>query len=168
MNKIYINNNNENGIQIKESNNNTFDQITSNGNSDKDFHFIKSDNTLIRDSFNIYYYSREYQGSKLHIENSTYGKIEFLENVYIDKYYYTYKNQGKKISDEIKISNNSLEVNTTANPYLNVPAKLTLYNIPEIENATIFRDGVICKNCYNITPLNQPNVFIVQDSLIIQ
>jgi uncharacterized protein (TIGR03790 family) len=158
LNKIYINNNIINGIKVVESENNTFSQITANRNSDKDFYFAKSDNTLIKDSFNITYYSKDYQKSKLQIENSTYGKIEFIEKVYTDKYYYYYTNLGKNILEEIKISNNSIEVNSTKNPYLNVPAKITLYNLPIIENPVIFKNGIFCTTCYNYTPLNQPNV----------
>ncbi len=80
--------------------------------------------------------------SNIILENTDWGKIEFLENVNVTDD----ENSGDNEVDldtNVNISENKIEINSTALPNFNKPATLYLYNLALI-NPRILRDGSVC------------------------
>jgi parallel beta-helix repeat protein len=90
--------------------------------------------------------------SKIMIKDSTFGEIKFLNAI---------NGTGTNLTNDIRIRNNSVTVESNNNPGLNRSANVTLYNIgntgfnlPQLQ-----RDGVDCGSvCANFTALNSGNV----------
>jgi len=73
--------------------------------------------------------------TNLVIEKSSYGKINFSESVNLSG--------GADINTHVNISNNRIEINSTALPALNKSATLILYNL-SFTDPRVLRDGVAC------------------------
>jgi len=149
--------------------NNTFNNISIRNSADYDVYFAASSNTFndtkfVNMSIGSYALADEdcdiegmngcfYRGAgNLIIENTQYGKIEFLSNV---------SGSGTNLSNDIRISDNSAFVRSDLNPGLNVPANITLYNIGDrgFQNPEILKNGFPCgDSCYNFTPLDAETV----------
>ncbi len=83
----------------------------------------------------------------LTFENMTSGKIRFAENVTLEGI--------ANINDYVKISDNRIEINSSALPALNKTATLFIYNLT-YANPRIIRDGVVCpsETCAIISYVN--------------
>jgi hypothetical protein len=80
------------------------------------------------------------------------GKVEFLEGIHTN-------GTNRSINQDIVFGNNSIYVNSTGNPGLNVSANLTLYNVPtNFVNPAIYKNNIPCLDCYNFTPLDSSTV----------
>ncbi|MEK6758000.1 MAG: hypothetical protein AABX88_02625, partial [Nanoarchaeota archaeon] len=73
--------------------------------------------------------------TNLLIEDANYGLINFSVSVDLSN--------GTNIDEYVNISNNRIEINSSALPALNVSARLTLYNL-SFTDPRILRDGSVC------------------------
>lgn len=100
-------------------------------------------------------YSFTGDGSLMVFENTTYGKIDFLNLV---------NGSGSNLignqNSDIVFGNNSVFVNSTSNYGLNRSANVTLYNIGHrgFTNPMILKNGAVCEDCYNFTSLDADSV----------
>ncbi|MAF99061.1 MAG: hypothetical protein CMH61_00460 [Nanoarchaeota archaeon] len=93
-----------------------------------------------------------FNSTKIYFERSTLGIVKFLDFI---------NGTGTNLSNDIRIENNSIVVESGNNSGLNKPANLTLYGVP-----TNYTDPVILKDyaecaapaCYNYTSLNAGTV----------
>ncbi len=124
LNITIINNtilNNSRGLYIYDSQA-VVENITSiNLATDIKLESIPSDSggIAIRDSYIENY---TFTSAKFSIENSSAGKLQFLQDQNVTE-------AGDNLMEDIKITNNYIFVNVSAHPGLNVSANLTLYNI---------------------------------------
>jgi parallel beta-helix repeat protein len=88
--------------------------------------------------------SYSFGSASLIFEDSNEGKIEYIQAV---------TQTGTNLSDDIKISDNLIEVNSSQTG-LNKSANLTLYNIPSMDYPKILRNGAICPSsiCKKLSP----------------
>lgn len=96
------------------------------------------------------------RGGKIRVINTQYGAINFTDSV---------NGTGGNFSDDIRIGNNSVYVNSSAsNGGLNKSANVKLYNLPTFTLPVIYWNGnQICNStsnpkCFNFTSLNNINV----------
>lgn len=143
-------------IDNTDTKNNTFysNQIIDNGRRQLYISAEGINGTSIIDQ-SILNYSFTGQGSLMVFQNTTYGKIDFLNLV---------NGSGSNLignqSSDIVIGNNSVFVNSSSNSGLNRSANVTLYNIGDrgFTNPVILKNGVACEDCYNFTSLDADTV----------
>lgn len=76
-------------------------------------------------------------------------------------FYAGVKGTGLNLSDAIVLSRNLVSVDSSENALLNVPSRITFYNLNlNATNLAIVRDGVLCTECINRTSLNEATVVI--------
>jgi hypothetical protein len=85
-------------------------------------------------------------GSQLTIKERNNAEVYFYINVNASGV------AQANLSNDIKIGYNYVSINATRLNY-NDGLNITFYDIPEVENATILKNGLICTSCYNYTPL---------------
>ncbi|MEK7766127.1 MAG: hypothetical protein AAB368_07800, partial [bacterium] len=118
--------------------------------SDLNGTYLKNQNILNYSIFDL--------GSRIIIENTTHGRIDFISNINGSGF-----NLIGNGSSDIVFGNNSIYLNSSKSG-LNSLANLTLYNLPTtFSNPAILRDGFICNSstvpsCSNFTSLNAGNV----------
>jgi hypothetical protein len=132
----------------------TSNSITNNGQMQLNISTASINGTYLRDQ-SILNYIVFGAGGTMTIENTSYGKIEFLQPV---------NGSGVNLMNDVKIGNNSAYVNSLRTG-LNKSANITLYNLGErgFTKISILRDAVVCNSttspaCYNFTALNDLNV----------
>ncbi|MBN2420963.1 hypothetical protein JXB27_01650 [Candidatus Woesearchaeota archaeon] len=76
------------------------------------------------------------------LEETTYGKITFLENVNLSG--------AINVDDFVNVSYNRTEVNSSGLPTLNTSARVTLYGLP-FTNPRPMKDGEVCSDCTEIS-----------------
>lgn len=95
-------------------------------------------------------YSFSGSGGTLNIKDPNFGIIQFSEIV---------NGSGANLSEDIKITNNSIMVNITTNSGFNSAANITMFGInTAFTNPGIWRDDVPCYECYNSTSLSANTV----------
>ena len=78
------------------------------------------------------------------------GKIVFLENL---------SGTGFNLSEEVNLELNLATINDENNSGLDIPATVTLYNMPGgFNNPAIFKDGNVCSDCVASGNLNSKTV----------
>ena len=98
--------------------------------------FKKGDST----DFNASTYEDIQSLDNIILENTTYGKIRFNEAINITN---DLNNNDNLLDLDTKISQNRIELNSTALPNFNKSATLYLYNLA-FDSPRILRDGVVC------------------------
>jgi len=95
------------------------------------------------------------EGGIVYFKDTTNGEIKFIDPI---------NGSGTNLSNDIRISNNSVTVESTSKIGLNSSANITLYNMDAFNflYPTILKDGVsdclLTGECYNFTALNVTNV----------
>ena len=91
--------------------------------------------------------------TNLVIDQPSYGMINFTESVNLSS--------GGDIDTYVNISNNSININTTALPALDKAARLTLKNI-NFDNPRVLKDGVACSSpaCVEVSYDADTDIFI--------
>jgi parallel beta-helix repeat protein len=143
-------------IDDTETHDNTFESnvIIDNGQKQLEITATGLNGTILINQ-NILNYSFSGLSGKVIIENTTFGKIEFLAMI---------NQSGSKLmgndGSDIIFGNNSIFVNSSNNPGLNRSANVTLYGIGErgFIDPVIFKNGEVCSDCYNFTTLNASTV----------
>lgn len=103
--------------------------------------FNSSENTGSTDFF--HYSFEELQNlSDLILRENDYGELQFNENINLSDDI-NYSDGVVNISENVIISQNYIEINTTALPNLNKSATLKLFNL-SFSNPRILMDGVVC------------------------
>src|SRR3989344_1962109 len=129
-----------------------------NGNSSWDDIDFAGDLISVIDIVNIANYSFPATGiSEFIFENTTHGQIRFLASV---------NGTGNNLTNDIRLGNNSVVVESTNNIGLNKSANVTLYGIGSrgFLNPAILRDGSsVCNatttpSCWNFTSLTANTV----------
>lgn len=92
--------------------------------------------------FKSYNYGDLQNMSKIILENSLYGKIQFNEIINITNDYIP-NDSIVDLDSNTNISLNRIDLNYTALPNFNVSSTLELYNLP-FTNPRILKDGAIC------------------------
>jgi hypothetical protein len=92
--------------------------------------------------FKLYAYGDLQNMSKIILENSLYGKIQFNEIINITNDYIP-NDSIVDLDSNTNISLNRIDLNYTALPNFNVSSTLELYNLP-FTNPRILKDGTIC------------------------
>ncbi len=94
--------------------------------------------------------------SSVLFRDETFGQISFIPAL---------TQVGTNLSNDIRIANNSVTVESLTAPGFNVSANVTLFGIGErnFTNIAILRDGVVCDSttspqCFNFTALNATDV----------
>ena len=92
----------------------------------------------------------------LKLENSSYGKIEYLEEISL------IKNDGTvvDVDNDVTFAKGNISLDSSKIPELNKKAKITLYNV-NVKNPVIKRDGVTCTECTVVSNSNGTLVFTV-------
>ena len=92
-----------------------------------------------------------YLTGTISVKKSEYGEVYFYQDV---------TGSNSNLSNDIRIENNSVTVESLITPGLNRTANITLYNSPgaNFKGPTILRDGMPCTDCYAFTPLNADTV----------
>jgi len=80
--------------------------------------------------------------SNLVLESPNYGKINFSETVDLS--------DGADLNTYVSILDNHIEINSTALPALNKPARLRLYNLTYL-NPRVLKDGSVCSDCTEVS-----------------
>ena len=93
-------------------------------------------------NFNVSSYEDIQNLSSIILENTNYGKILFNQAINVSNDLNNNDN-SVNLSHGVEISNNRIEINTTALPNFNKPATLTLYNLT-LANPRIAKDGIVC------------------------
>ena len=89
-------------------------------------------------------------GNLVYFEDSSNGLIRFLQGV---------SGSGANLSNDIRIENNLVSVESDSNPGLNRSANVSLFNVPSFEDPVVLRDGEECgSSCYNFTALDASDV----------
>jgi parallel beta-helix repeat protein len=163
------------GLRIEDqANNNQIINCTISSDSGKNIFMLNVDNnTLSNNKINdislgdyvseVYLIDQPANGysfdnvSNLNIISTGKGKIQYLNDVKFVS--------GDNLSEDIKISNNLIEVNSSQ-AGLNVSANLTLYSININNPTSILRNGIPCNqltspSCYNFTALTGTVIFNV-------
>ena len=89
-------------------------------------------------------------GSKITLENTSYAKIVFAEEL---------TGNGANLfgtsNSQIVFGNNSVSLNSTTNSGLNVTANITIYGVGDrgFSDPVILKDGELCDDCSNFTSL---------------
>jgi len=155
---VSLNVSRENAIHLSGaiSDNNTFENVSIFGTNKTVLHIKFANEGIDKTKFiNMPYienYTFDESGGTIMIEDTTFGEIEFLEAV---------NGSGGNFSNEIRIGNNSVTVESASNNELNVSANITLYGTPGvgIDNPEILKDGASCGDaCYNFTQLDVATV----------
>ena len=134
-------------------NNNITNVIITNTNSshyDLKWDTANIDNTWLIDMPQILNYTFTGIGGTLGIKNSNYGSIRFLSKV---------NGTGTNLTDTVKITNNSMFVNSTLYLLFNRSSEINIYNNP-FALSKILRDDIECPAtiCANLTSLNSTTV----------
>ncbi|MFH1289874.1 MAG: hypothetical protein ABIH92_00535, partial [Nanoarchaeota archaeon] len=144
------------GLIGDDASNNIFNNITitntDSGWYDLYFTLESINGTYLIDMSHIGNYSFYGTGGTIIIKDSAYGEIKFLHAV---------NGSGTNFTNDIRIGNNSVTVESDNNIGFNRSANITLYGSPGSEFAVpeIFRDGVACGDlCYNFTSLEADTV----------
>jgi len=135
---------------------NYFSNITV-SNTNKSFYDFKIstagiNGTYLNDMPQIGNYSFASGGNIVYFNDSRFGEIKFLQGI---------NGSGTNLTNDIRIGNNSVSVESANNEGLNKSANITLYNIGNrgFASSMILRDGKPCGNlCNNFTALNATNV----------
>jgi len=132
--------------------NNTFEANTlSSGGNDLHFSIAGVNGTrLIDQPITDYFFTGT--GGTLSVEDTTYGKIKFLEPV---------SGSGSSFSDDVKIENTLITVDVVSNSGLDSSANLTFYGVPTNFAVPVMkRNSQECSSsiCTNLTPLNKTTV----------
>ena len=131
-------------------NNNFFEENNFISISGTEFRFADAEIdeiSLISQSINSYLFTGI--GSIIIVRNESAGEIKFLERL---------TGSGNGFSDSIKISENYALINTGVAGF-NKPAEITLYNLStSITTLQIYKNGVLCNDCVNLTPMQAGNV----------
>jgi len=90
--------------------------------------------------------------SNLIMEVPSLGMINFTTNVDLSN--------GTNLDNNVNISQNRIEVNSTALPELNTTATLTLYNLT-FTNPRVLKDGAVCSDCTEVSYTNNNFIFNV-------
>ncbi|VVB83423.1 Uncharacterised protein [uncultured archaeon] len=93
-------------------------------------------------NFTILSYEEIQNISNLTLENTNYGKIKFNEDINLTDDSDFSDNQVD-LDDNINISKNRIEINSTSLPNLNKSATLSLYELT-FTNPRILRNGIVC------------------------
>ncbi len=97
-------------------------------------------------------YSLTAVGGLVYVRNESFGEIRFLKPL---------NGSGINFSDYIKISNNFVLINASAQKDFNKSAQITLYNFSTtLTKLSIYRDGVLCPAavCQNLTWMQNGNI----------
>jgi parallel beta-helix repeat protein len=156
----YVNNSGNNAIVVSNtlSSNNTFENISIT-NTAGAYYDIKwwstasISGTILRNMPHIGNYTFTGVGGTLIVEDTRFGKIQFLNPV---------NGSGTNLTADIQILNNSVTVRSDVNSGLNKSANVTLYGSPGagFSFPVILRDGATCPAgiCYNYTSLTASTV----------
>ncbi len=88
--------------------------------------------------------------SETGFSNGNLGQVEFIDVL---------QGSGISLSDEVIVQQNLASINSDENQGFNIPAEITLYNMPgNFENPAIYRDGEFCDECVALTDLNEETV----------
>lgn len=85
-----------------------------------------------------------YTNYRLSIEDTDYGRIDFLSAIHV------MGNNGTNMSKQIQINNNSIYVNASVSG-LNVSANISLYNLPEYNSGTGYINSTLLPICDSTT-----------------
>jgi len=115
------------------------------------FAFAGIDGSYFIDDYFIENYSFAGLGGKVNFKNSTSGIVNFLSAI---------NGSGTNFTNDVRISYNSLVVESGNNFELNKTANITLLNKPGfgIADPEIKRDGKSCNGCFNFTALSDSTV----------
>jgi len=132
-------------LYANNSNGETAKNVTFTVNSNKfkvHYNHYKGGNKGDSNNFNQSSYEDLQNLSDVVLENTDYGKIEFNEIINITDDANVSDNETD-LDTYTNISDNSIEINSTALPNLNKSATLYLYNLT-FSNPRILRDGSVC------------------------
>lgn len=90
--------------------------------------------------------------SNVTLENTNYGKVAFINDIS--------NIAGLNFDEAVLIQNHTITVNASLYSQLNVPARLSFYNI-YLNNPVIKKDGTSCSGCFNTTYVNSTYSFTV-------
>ena len=108
-----------------------------------------ADRTFLIDSYIENYFVG---GNVLYFRDSDNGEIRFLDA-------FDAAASGANLSNDIRIENNLVSVESDSNPGLNRSANVSLFNVPSFEDPVVLRDGEECgSSCYNFTALDASDV----------
>ncbi|PXY71260.1 hypothetical protein CXX78_02040, partial [Candidatus Parvarchaeota archaeon] len=115
------------------------------------FAFAGIDGSYFIDDYFIENYSFAGLGGKVNFKNSTFGTISFLSAI---------NGSGTNFTNDVRIDNNSIIVESGNNFELNKPANITLLGSPGagISDPQIHKDGQFCNDCFNFTALSAATV----------
>jgi sporulation protein YlmC with PRC-barrel domain len=139
--------NNRNSSESRTINLNYTVQIENNG--------FDGESTVLPDIMNA---SELRNVTDLIFENSLFGKINFLENIDLSG---DVENLIINFSKHVTLSQNRIEVNSTALSSLDVSARLKFYNL-NYTNPQVLKDNIICSTCVEETYTNQTLTFTVE------
>lgn len=142
------------GLYLTESVNNTFNLLTAKNSltSDLALNYGVSDNNIFIDYSIGTYQIDSSSSSKLIFNNTLFGQLRYLSGIHTN-------NSIRNLTD-LQFTNNSVYVNSTGNPFLNVSTNISLNLVDwNFVNPVILRDGWVCNAsssnpCYNITNLS--------------
>ncbi|MFH1585332.1 MAG: LamG-like jellyroll fold domain-containing protein [archaeon] len=145
------------------SDNNNFTNVSFSNTGSSQFDIkldvVGIDGTYLIDMPHIGSYS--FAGNKVNFKKTGYGEINFLENLVVTS-------GGNNLSNDVRIWNNSVVVESGINSGLNKSANITLYGIGDRGFTTpiILRDGSNCPSaiCSNFTSLTATDVIFNVDS----
>jgi parallel beta-helix repeat protein len=128
-----------------QSHHNIFSNITINNTAEYDVYLLTNylnGTTFVNQALASYLFNNQ----RVIIRDTRYGEINFLEPLNVD---------GTNLSFDVQIENNSVSVNVSNTPELNVSANVTLYNIGNrtFIGPIILKDGSACTTCNNFTGL---------------
>ncbi len=136
-----------------DSLNNNLTNITITNSAQNDIFFASAgiNGTYLIDMPHIGNYSITGVGGIIIFKDSTFGEIRFLNPI---------NGSGTNLTNDVRIKNNSVTVESSVNIGLNRSANITLYGIGNrgFVNPKILRGLLECNNCYNFTSLTATNV----------
>jgi len=151
-----VNNSRGNAIKISGavSKNNNFTNITivNTLSSAYDFSITSAGiNGTYLINMQIRNYSLGASGGRVYFKDALFGEIQFSESI---------NGSGTNLSNDIRILNNSLYVNSSSNNGLDRSANITLYGMSNrgFNFPVILKDNLLCTNCHNFTSLTADSV----------